>query len=207
MKGRLAVPIRSGRFKSDDATGSDSDPANDGRIQIIEGRGGAFYRIVNSGRHPFTIRVSGGGSSTTIELAPTFSLDIGGANRVRIETSTAVPIEGVYEYLNTERPIRSGRFKLELAPDAAHKIIDLAVGSGSGQIPTAYYRIFNSGEVDFKVWRGEGNSANDIGRVRPGDSLDFAVRGNGSKDIHIRRMEGATHTVVVDGIYEFLGQS
>ena len=191
------MQIRSGRFKTDDAT--------DGIVIIKAQRAGVFYRIMNSGQEDFNVD-AGGGLNQPVK--PGYSIDVVVSTRVQIETDDPVEIEGVYEYLNTDRPIRSGRFRNKLAADGKHKIIDLNVSGG--QKPIVYYRIFNSGENDFEVWSGDNFSQDDnkIATVKPDQSFDFEIsnQSGAKRDIFVKPLGTATEEQTIEGIYDFLGQ-
>lgn len=167
--------FRSGRFKGD---------ASGIGIPIVLGRGKKLYRIFNSGKTPFS--VDAGTSVTSLE--PTFSLDVVVGNGVFIKASGEVA--GIYEYLGTDAPVRSGRFKIKAAPSSSHKIIDL-----SPSAPEAYYRIFNSGNNGFKVQAGGVDLTHTIG---PEQSFDFAI--GAKKDITVV----ATGVYPIEGIYDLL---
>ncbi|MHB8900059.1 MAG: hypothetical protein ACYC6Y_15025 [Thermoguttaceae bacterium] len=167
-------PFRSGRFKGKAA-------ANE--IPIIVGRNSKLYRIFNSGDASFTVDT---GNSTT-DLDPTHSIDVVVGNNVLIKGAGAV--EGIYEYLEAEYAVRSGRFKIDAAPSAAHKIIHL-----SAPAPEAYYRIFNSGDNEFKVQQG----STDLGTLKPEQSFDFTVSQN--QQIFVV----AAGSYPIEGIYDLL---
>jgi len=183
--------VRSGRFKGD-ASGTAGIP-------IIQSRYGTIYRIFNSGDNPFDVH--GGGKSTT-PLKPTFSLDVVLNDNVVIKTTAAGEVEGIYDCLDVQSTIRSGRFKLKTAPaagDPKHKIIDF---TKAGQKPEAYYRVFNSGGESFQVWEGNPTSpsSNQLGAVASGQSLDFEIGDGPRRDIYVDATAWP-----IDGIYEFLG--
>jgi hypothetical protein len=181
--------IRAGRFTSADARSG---------ITIVDGRKGAFYRILNSGEKDFTVDV-GNGPNPTTELKPTHSLDVAVTLKIIISTQMAVPIEGIYDYLNTERPIRSGRFNIVLNAADRYKIIDIAHGGGGAK--AAYYRIFNSGTAPIEVRRATGSP---LIELRPDQSFDFEITSGGARDIYINPTADATQ---IEGIYDFLGQA
>jgi hypothetical protein len=109
-----------------------------------------------------------------------------------------VPIEGIYDYLNTERPIRSGRFNKTLLATDWHKIIELNRGAGAGGPLFAYYRILNSAEGILKV--RSGNAGTPV-ELQPGQSFDFEIE-PGVRDIYVSpKVSGK-----IEGIYDFLGQ-
>ncbi|MEW4528440.1 hypothetical protein [Maioricimonas sp. JC845] len=181
------MPIRSGRFKIATATTAQ---------KVVLGRAGALYRILNSGEHAFTIS----DGVNTVSLDKRLSIDIAVSSNLSIESGADVPVEGMYEYLDTDRRIRSGRFRKELATTAEkHRIIDLR-GGGSGMAkPTVYYRIFNSGEEPFSVVGG----TTVVAEVAPEQSLDFEIPGTGPRDVYVRAIANSKE---IEGIYDYLGQ-
>lgn len=186
------MAIRSGRFDRALA----GTPA---KIVIIKSeRSTAFYRVFNSGDVTFDVN---NGSSTT-HLAPTFSLDITVKGEAKIQGNDGDQVKGIYEYLDSQivgQPIRSGRFKIAAASNAAHKIIDLAHQGGS---ENAYYRIFNSDEDTFQVWEGNpgDTSSKKLCDLEKEQSYDFEIKSK--KDIWVQK---ATANTRIEGIYDFLG--
>lgn len=167
--------FRSGRFKGN-ASGSG--------ITIVLGKAKKLYRIFNSGDTTFNVVV--GGSSTP--LASTFSLDVAVGDDVIITAGGNV--EGIYEYLGSEPPLRSGRFNLKTAPTPDHKIIDL-----SSSTPEAFYRVFNSGSNGFKLQAGGSDLTDEIG---PEQSFDFTIGSN--RDITVVPAKNYP----IEGIYDLL---
>lgn len=170
---------RSGRFMG--------NASGDGMTIILGRRSGTFYRIFNSGKENFEVHV---GSSVTL-LAPTLSLDVVVDEDVVIKRSDSKQVEGIYEYLDAQSLVRSGRFNLK-APAAAHKIIDLNATSAT---PEAFYRIFNSGDKNFKVQE----AGVKLAELAKEQSFDFAVANK--RDITVV----ATQGYPIEGIYDFLG--
>ncbi len=159
------MSIRSGRFRVKVA-----DITNP--FTIIEGRAGAFYRIFNSGATNFVVK-SGVADPATVTLMPRYSLDVAVGDEVQItaENNNDV-VEGIYDFLDSLKPVRSGRFMLGAGDGAmaSVKIIDLQGGLGSSE--TAWYRIFNSGEkIIAHCTNANGSSRNSISD----QSFDFAV--------------------------------
>ena len=182
------MAIRSGRFKSTDAK---TNP-----LVIVRGREGAFYRVFNSGPNKFTVK-QGGAGGITEELDPKMSVDVsvgGGASGIGILTTADVPIEGIYEYLEGNKDVRSGRFKVDLTDTEEHTIIDLTSDA-------AYYRIFNSGDDDFEVGR---STTGPWKKVVPEASFDFQAPAN--VKIVVRPV-GGSGTITAEGIYDFLGRA
>ena len=127
-------------------------------------------------------------------------------NDVVVEAEAAT--EGIYEYLDTQNPIRSGRFKMRLVevggkedpvvdPPYPHMIIDLRKGSDR-----AWYRIFNSGENTI-VLQYDKDNPQELIELAKEQSFDFEV-GSSYKEILVSAKDG---TQLIEGIYEFLGRS
>ncbi|QDU41200.1 hypothetical protein Mal4_55650 [Maioricimonas rarisocia] len=179
------MPIRSGRFTSEDATTPQ---------KLVKGRAGALYRILNSGENAFTLS----DGSNTVALSPRFSIDIAVSSDISVTTSMPETIEGIYDYLNTDRSIRSGRFRKTLTTAQKHTIIDLR-GGGTSK-PTVYYRVFNSGNEPFNLVGGTTVTET----VRPEQSFDFEVPAGGPRDIYVQPLNDDKE---IEGIYDYLGQS
>ena len=187
---RPLTTIRSGRFSSN--TTDD--------IPIVKGRMGAFYRILNSGENSFT--VDDGNESN--DLAPNQSLDVAVTGAVTISISGNVPVGGIYEYLESDNPVRSGRFKQTVQDESAiHKIID--INGGGLKKNVVFYRVLNSGDWPIQVWAGN-QSANAV-RVLPENSLDLAIGSVRSINLSLKKLEAGTQPggYVVEGIYDYLG--
>jgi hypothetical protein len=183
------MAIRSGRFTVDNAQSG---------ITIIKGRSGAFYRIFNSGENNFTVKPKGASTPQhqQIQLKPTFSIDVAIGDEVVIVGAANEAVEGIYDYLDTQNPIRSGRFKLKDNPDTQHKIVDLHGGGDK-----AWYRIFNSGEHPIVVEEGKQNPSQ-LTQLDKEQSFDFEV-GTSVTDIYVKSTDA---NKPIEGIYEFLGR-
>ncbi len=182
-------PVRNGRF-----TGDATDD-----VRIIQGRGGFLYRIFNSSKaKPF--KVNGDESP----LWPRCSRDIAVTDSVDIihAFEQATNAELIYDFLDVQNPIRSGRFRLKRYPsqgtpiviNPAHpyKIIDLA-----GEEENAYYRFFNSGENP--VTLGTQDDPNLL-QIDEGQSYDCEVPANSVITV---KSSGANKAI--EGVYDFLG--
>ena len=123
--------LRSGRIKAENSAGSLSLP-------IIKRPG--KYRILNTGESEFSIKPDGG---TAIPLKSKNALDIEITTGIDIEKTAAGAIDGVYDLLDTAKPIRGGRFKGPVTPAPG---ITIAQNRGA-----TFYRIFNSGKNRFNV--------------------------------------------------------
>lgn len=186
---------RSGRFTVDQYTAP---------ITIVKGRSGAFYRIFNSGENKFTVKPDGN-TNREVNRWPKWSLDVA-VGEIVVEGEVGKPLEGIYEYLDTQNPVRSGRINikkiegenntLEVDPASPYKMIDLHGGGDR-----AWYRIFNSGEHPILLYEGSQNPAL-LGTVKEDQSFDFEV-GKSVTDIYV----ASEHTDnPIEGIYEFLGK-
>lgn len=189
------MAIRSGRFQ---ASISNADEP----ITIVKGRTDVFYRVFNSSPVGGAVFKLHYGTNEEWPIKPTFSLDVVVANSLQVSTDSGTPVEveGIYEYLDTQRETRSGRFRLRTAdnPVNKHKIISTQSGE------KAYYRIFNSGDYPFKVWDGTNNVLGQDGMgndrlLQIGQSVDFEAGAN--KDFYVNSPAGKE----ISGIYDFLG--
>lgn len=191
---RPITSIRSGRFSSDTAGEV---------ISIVQGRTGAFYRILNSGPNSFTVD-DGRNPNPLSPLDKNQSLDVAIASEVKIIASGTVPIAGIYEYLDSDSPVRSGRFKLVVEDNAtAQTIIDV---DGGGLTNVVFYRILNSGEWPIETWAG--TQVASAVTVLPENSLDFAI--GSARAISLRLKQLATGApdpddFLIEGIYDYLG--
>lgn len=186
-------PPRAGRFKIDGNTASE--------ITIVQGTFRLFYRIFNSGNDAFTVQTAPG---HTWSLKPTYSYDVYAKDDLVIKAGTDLTMEGIYDCLDTRKPVRSGRFKIwektlaedgeVVDPTIPHKIIDLREG---GNKPV-WYRIFNSGSHPLTLNRGSSSTK----EIEAEQSYDFEV-GKSVKEVFVK----STDTKIpIEGVYEFLGR-
>ncbi len=185
----IPTPIRSGRFKG---------PANGLGITIVQNRNTTFYRILNSSKqvdNDFEVRF--GGPEPAI-LAPKMSIDVAALPNITIFRSTSQPVIGIYDYLDVENVVQSGRFSIQMASSARHKIIDFRGGN-----KRAFYRILNSGEAPFVVRLGVTMLTTVPLHLEPEQSLDFEVPASGEQIVTVAPVGG---TKLIEGIYEFFGQ-
>lgn len=172
--------IRGGRFKG--SAGTD--------LVILQGREGEPYRILNSGKQELTVKLNGTAFAT---VRPRHSLDVAGIDG-QVSVSSAVRVQGMYEYLTKQIETRSGRFRIKqgsgVDPTAAYTIINLTNVTGN-----AWYRIFNAGEHLIKIV--EGTTETDL---LVDQSLDFRV-GNTNRVIAVKSTAADRP---IQGIYDFL---
>jgi hypothetical protein len=160
---RSGRQIRSGRFK-----GSATGPG----IPIIAGKDGLF-RIYNAGEaaadafdiHP---QQSGG----VVHLPPECSIDVDVSNVCRIVSAN--PVKGMYDYLDSSRPVRSGRFKGDAA--TAAKIVQWTM---TGSVARAY-RILNSGDavITVRTLKTTDGGKPPTAVLQPRMSIDVATSGD-----------------------------
>ncbi len=165
---------------------------------IINAKNGAFYRIFNSGGSDFDVKAKTGAG---IPRRPKFSLDFAVDGEVWVTGTVGDTIEGIYEYLDSQAPVRSGRFKIKkvvdgdgntvVDPTAEHKII--ALGGGK----SAWYRIFNSGVHDIIL----GYSPGDPKILKNEQSFDFEVGYKREITVESEHIDKP-----IEGIYDFLGR-
>ncbi len=169
------MTIRSGRFKVS------------GTLPIIAGvsNANASYRIFNSGISLITV-TAGAAAPKSVKLWPACSVDVA-AGDVTVSASTAT--EGIYDYLATPEPIRSGRFQFRNAAESDITIVQGRTG--------VFYRILNSGEQDFVIKpKGASTPPPDQITLSPTFSIDVTSQ----SDIVIAGEAGKA----VEGIYEYL---
>jgi hypothetical protein len=186
-----SVEIRSGRFSSG---GNDwPDP-----LVIVQEHRGAIYRVFNSGRNAFRVRVAGG---PNILLASKQCVDVacvevaaGQEARIRIfkENDNDI-IDGIYERIETGVDVRSGRFRIKDAA-AAHTIIDLTGTLGTDVVR---YRVINASEVTIKL-KFDGASEVEIGAEQ---SYDFEITTQRKVTVEPEAFPGT-----IQGSYEFLSR-
>ena len=192
------MPVRSGRFNLRVVVDDEDNLIKHPIIDLTGPSDDAWYRMFNSGVNPIEV-VAGNKLIHTLTKDQSVDFEVGNSDRVIYVRSTAddKPIEGIYDYLNTERAIRSGRFRKELNIADRHKIIDLAHG---GPKVDAFYRIFNSGRTPFAVRRKTGMPLRELA---PDQSFDFEILQGGDRDIYVNPLTDDTE---IEGIYDFLGQ-
>ncbi|MCA9055338.1 MAG: hypothetical protein KDA75_15965 [Planctomycetaceae bacterium] len=179
--------IRSGRFKTDNATSP---------LVIISGRSSAFYRIFNTGTNAFKVL---NGVATTVEEGGSVDVVVRQGETVRISTDSVAAIEGVYELVKDNLNVRSGHFQVVTDTDSNdRRIIDLRPGGGGGGGPaSAYYRVYNSGSAAFTVTVGT-----QAFPVAVDNSLDFEIpTTGGDRTVKVK----ADPSTPFEGIYEYLG--
>lgn len=203
VTGKKEGTVRNGRFIGNiKATGT----AAETEIVIGSIKTPTLYRVLNAAAMPlptetnpippigitFKVEIDGLASH---DIPPKQSFDFVAKDEIKIKTSSAqlVQIEGIYEQLDPDASIRSGRFTRREghSPDSKYKLVS------TRDLPKALsiYRVFNSGEYDFKLY--EKNT--ELGIVSPGNSLDVKVSKN--KDLMVEALDNNT----IEGIYEFLG--
>ncbi|MCA8995573.1 MAG: hypothetical protein KDA80_01250 [Planctomycetaceae bacterium] len=181
--------VRSGRFK---AFINDTNP-----LEVVVGKSNDFYyRILNSGDNAFDVITKSGANPTTVAtLAPTLSLDVTLQRTLTISTNSTddILVEGIYETLGAEST-RNGRFKGTWLKAVPLKIVDFSQGSA----PSAFYRLFNSGENDIVVVLDTGVEHT----LPPDQSIDVKADKSGSETIFVYSTAVAKP---IEGIYQFLG--
>ncbi len=148
---------RSGRFTSDLVTAAKD-------LTIIRA-GTERVRIHNSGKADFVVKPEGSTTPTgeQITLFKKSSVDINlNGSDVLITQAANTAVEGLYEYIDPQNPIRSGRFK---AAGGANVVIT----QGMAQ---KLYRILNSGDEDFTVTV----NGNLRATVKPRRSIDLVAK-------------------------------
>src|SRR5690606_1604612 len=97
------------------------------------------------------------------------SIDVVVTGEVRVTGDKDKEIEGIYDQLERDASVRSGRFRIDTDTNTARKIVDLNV---SGNAPSAFYRIFNSSkETLVEVYLKNEKKVT----LNPGQSVDLEV--------------------------------
>lgn len=175
------MAIRSGRFKVKDAEAG---------FLLIDGHYGAYYRVFNSGENSFKV------NGFAVEVDG--SIDVVVTGEVRVTGDKDKEIEGIYDQLERDASVRSGRFRIDANTNTARKIVDLNV---SGNAPSAFYRIFNSSkETLVEVYLKNEKKVT----LNPGQSVDLEVGKGGNRDVSVK---APAADEPFEGIYEFLGSS
>lgn len=169
-------PIRTGRFRGD------ASPA----VTIVQNRGEAMYRILNSGKTSFKV------NGMSQELDKKLSFDVAASNAITISRDDHLVVEAIYDNLDYHNSTRPGRFKVRLNANQRHNFIFL-----TGSATTVHYRIFNSGDEEFQFLASTAASGQ---RVQPGQSFDFAVAGG-----VIMGVSPIVDGKPIQGIYEYIG--
>ncbi len=189
------VPVRSGRFKA-----SGLHVPTDA-LQVVRGRVGDLYRIFNVGETPFVVGVN----SVIPGCSTDFALQV--PDPLTISTDVNVSVAGVYDSLDTGLSVRSGHFKLDVDADPdINKELEHLVVDATGSSKALRYRITNSGTgaLAFNVIA----DGAELVKLLPDQSIDL-VAGPGSgadpgyKQIKVTRID---KTILVNGIYDFLGE-
>jgi hypothetical protein len=191
------MAIRSGRFRVK-PDGSDIDHT----IVSLgdKGKGGAFYRILNSGKDPLTLKYqshSSGNLTHTVLTEQSFDLYVKASTTVIITVTDGTTAEGIYDFLGdgTTRSleeVRSGRFKI-----ADGSALSPVADFGGSNKATGYYRFFNSGAESFKI-------------LTAGSVLVAKLEGGNSADVsatlrkNLQVQHGDDLAEPIEGIYDFL---
>jgi hypothetical protein len=175
MAGRkTAGGIRSGRFSG----------LVDKQI-VIATNAQTGYRIFNTGEAPFTVNVQIADTSESpppnVSVAKNCSIDLDVPNGGYVQITPNETAEGVFNQLDLERPIRSGRF----ASSDAHTTPLVVIERSRSRL----YRFLNSGKRLFDIYKIDPAIAgNLIGTVDIDCSLDLYLPGQ-DKQIFIKSRE------------------
>lgn len=189
------MAIRSGRF----GLTAETSPKPKTIIVAAKKAGGAFYRVLNSGSHKFTIQDNSNKEIGVVEKENSFDFYVPSGMSIQILAESDKTAEGIYEFLgdgtSVSRPpesVRSGRFRSGGA--------DIIIANFEHAPATKFsvlYRFLNSGATDqqqgkFKITGVSGVS------VDTKESLDVAF----AKGKVI--IEKAVGIAKFEGIYDFL---
>jgi hypothetical protein len=162
----LGTSIRSGRFHVKQAATAP--------FEIVRGVEKGLYRIFNSGKQDLAVSVAGG--PAVVPVKPRNSLDVHSGTSIAIPKAAMGAVKGIYDRIDTEAVVRSGRFRNKDMPSTNPlKIIDMTDPTLS--VPASRYRIFNAGQhkifLDFSLG---GMPAQRV--VHPDQSVDIKVLPN-----------------------------
>lgn len=192
------MAIRNGRFR---VTASGGD-LNHVIVSLGDkGKGGAFYRILNSGDDSFVVKYknhSNGDETHTVLKEQSFDLYVKEEGTLTIFVADGTTAEGIYDFLGdgTARAledVRSGRFKLS----DGSVMTQVADFSGDNKA-TAFYRFFNSGANAFKILS---NGVELVADLQPSNSADVSATLN--ENLQVQQV-AASGTEALEGIYDFL---
>ncbi|QDT12560.1 hypothetical protein [Planctomycetes bacterium K23_9] len=168
------MAIRSGRFTGD---ATQILVGNRRGLPIIDGHGGT-YRIFNSGYSAFLVAIRG---QPNIVLPADCSVDVRpGSGDIMIKRVPATPttpagdkmVEGIYEFLSEHSEVRSGRFS---------KVSGMfsIVSDANPNAKSVLYRVINSGNDAFKIFRLHPTAPTLVTNLKPKTSIDIELDGNG----------------------------
>lgn len=194
-RNKSEAPVRGGRFKI----------AENSELKIVHGRALSRYRIYNTGTDEQDDQLKVVGSPTNnIPVKDGSSLDIV-ATGDEVKIVAVKPVEGIYEILGTESPMRPGRFKV-LKADAASPRVIVDMNVASQTTPKAIYRIFNSGKHPFTVQSG----GTDVTILAADQSVDLQLPETGAgRKVRIVGIadEETGEFERLEGVYEYLGDA
>lgn len=195
------MAIRNGRFTFK------ALPATLDRLIVLctdKGRGGAFYRVLNSGAVSFTVQYGefstpGDFKEAILEKDQSFDVYVDDGMKIKVKASAANDqIEGIYDFLGDMEarhlePVRSGRFM----GNDLRKVADFTGNKDC----VAFYRFLNSGENNITISTGSSLLTEAAG-LAPRMSIDVTPKAG--QDLTIAP---TTQSEQIEGIYDFLSGS
>lgn len=176
---------------------------------IIHGREGSLYRIFNSGDDEFQLKYGKAGQSVTSVISKRQSHDfvVDGIVQLAVNGSADVEVKAIYDYLEQQKTIRSGRFTLGVAdsPTVLHEIINFSKYSESQHL---LYRIFNSGDhpIEIVAKKSLTSPTEEVLKTLESEqTFDIGLDKNGFSSKKVIWVRSTDATKPIDGIYEFLG--
>lgn len=158
-----------------------------------------FYRVLNSGDDDLQVMVG----TTALDVKPGMSIDFVPAMDGNVEiksTAASQLVESIYDELNRNLSVKSGRFFGTIATTAPLTIVDVAQGAGAA----ATYRFLNSGDHPFQVFVN-GAAQCGTGGLLPGQSFDLKVAVGPNLNVSVSRITD-TGDPEINGIYEYVNR-
>ncbi len=157
--------VRSGRI-------NDPGPTN----PIIITVKATTYRFSNTGDDAFSVKYTVGMSETKIEVKKLCSIDvkIPAGVSVFVEPSAASPATGVFDLLQTGKPVRGGKFKIPAGGPASDIVL-------AKRRPGEIYRVFNGSKIAFQTVPAPALAA--LKNIPPKSSRDVIVPAGGELKI------------------------
>ncbi len=173
------MAVRSGRFTI-------TNPGMAAQaFTVINSGSNPVYRFFNSGASTFKIKRNGSAGGG-IPVDPKNSIDAEVKNEIVVIVEPSETVEGIYDYVETRTKVRNGRFSSRITNTKSPTIIFGRSGS--------FYRIFNSGDVDFLLTNGISPAV----ALSPRQSLDIVVEGV------VKIGTSSATPVKVEAIYDYL---
>ncbi len=185
--------VRSGRFNM--------TAPNTNSLKIVGNKGkpdDVIYRFFNSGEKNFQVNTD---TQTGVDLKAGNSFDIAVKANATITAAAANDkLEGIYELLGGNNPVRSGRFKSTANHTTELKIIETSKGTAKKK----WYRLYNSAPAGSVIEVSESVGGAMVAEIGSGQTRDLSV-GKGALYVRAATPVPPTPPTPIEGIYEFLG--